>query len=120
MTSADPRVEHMEGVLERISVEQSEIRQDMRHMNATTRDAENKLRAETQELGVSLRAEIKETENRLRTEMQEMEARLRAEIVGIRSDMSGLQNRMTQMWISVMATMMAGVIAIIIAVFLSS
>ncbi len=61
----------MEGVLERIAVEQSEMRQDMREFR------------------------------------QEM-----------RSDINGLQTRMLQLWLGTMGTMMAGFIAIFVAILL--
>jgi hypothetical protein len=61
----------MEGVLERIAVEQSEMRQDMREFRQETR-----------------------------------------------SDMNALQTRMLQLWLGTMGTMMAGFIAIFVAIML--
>ena len=71
MTQSDPRVDRMEGVLERIAVEQSEMRQDMREFRQETR-----------------------------------------------SDMNALQTRMLQLWLGTMGTMMAGFIAIFVAIML--
>jgi hypothetical protein len=61
----------MEGVLERIAVEQSEMRQDMREFRQETR-----------------------------------------------SDTNALQTRMLQLWLGTMGTMMAGFIAIFVAIML--
>ena len=90
----------MEGILERIAVEQSEIRRDLRQLVVNIQESETRLRSEMQE-----------SETRLHSEMRDVETRLRAE-------MGAMQTRMTQMWISIIGTMMAGVIAIIIAFFL--
>ena len=100
MATTDPRVDRMEGILERIAVEQSEIRRDLRQLVVNIQESETRLRSEMQE-----------SETRLRSEMQDVETRLRAE-------MGAMQTRMTQMWISIVGTMMAGFIAIIIAFFL--
>ena len=100
MATTDPRVDRMEGILERIAVEQSEIRRDLRQLGVNIQESETRLRSEMQE-----------SETRLRSEMQDVETRLRAE-------MGAMQTRMTQMWISIIGTMMAGFIAIIIAFFL--
>ena len=67
MTQSDPRVDRMEGVLERIAAEQSEMRQDMRDL---------------------------------------------------RADINTLQTRMLQLWLGTMGTMMAGFIAIFVAILL--
>ena len=100
MATTDPRVDRMEGILERIAVEQSEIRRDLRQLVVNIQESETRLRSEMQE-----------SETRLRSEMRDVETRLRAE-------MGAMQTRMTQMWISIVGTMMAGFIAIIIAFFL--
>ena len=68
----------MEGVLERIAVEQSEMRQDMRELR--------------QDMG-GFRQEA-------------------------RSDSNALQTRMIQLWLGTMGTMMAGFIALFVAILL--
>ena len=111
MATTDPRVDRMEGILERIAVEQSEIRRDLRQLVVNIQESETRLRSEMQESETRLRSEMQESETRLRSEMRDVETRLRAE-------MGAMQTRMTQMWISIVGTMMAGFIAIIIAFFL--
>ena len=74
MTQSDPRVDRMEGVLERIAAEQGEMRQDMRELHQDMRE--------------------------------------------IRRDMNGLQTRMIQLWLGTMGTMMAGFIALFVAILL--
>ena len=109
MATADPRVEHMEGVLERISVEQGEIRQDMRQIRQYIRQMDTAMR---------------EGDEKLRTEMQAMEAQLRSELQSmetrIRVELNNHQNRVTQMWIGTMGTMVAGFIAVGVAIFLGA
>jgi hypothetical protein len=68
----------MEGVLERIAVEQSEMRQDIRELR--------------QDMG-GFRQEA-------------------------RSDSNALQTRMIQLWLGTMGTMMAGFIALFVAILL--
>jgi hypothetical protein len=74
MTQSDPRVDRLEGVLERIVAEQSEMRQDMRDF---------------------------------RQDMRE-----------IRGEIGNMQTRMLQLWLGTMGTMMAGFIAIFVAILL--
>ena len=111
MATTDPRVDRMEGILERIAVEQSEIRRDLRQLGVNMQESETRLHSEMQESETRLRSEMQESETRLRSEMQDIEIRLR-------SEMGAMQTRMIQMWISIVGTMMAGFIAIIIALFL--
>ena len=72
------------------------------HMKGTIREG-----------GDILRAQMQATEIRLLSEMQAMEARLRAE-------MNNHQNRVTQMWIGTMGTMITGFIALGVAIVLST
>ena len=122
MATTDPRVDRMEGILERIAVEQSEIRRDLRQLVVNIQESETRLRSEMQESETRLRSEMQESETRLRSEMQKSETRLHSEMrdveTRLRAEMGAMQTRMTQMWISIIGTMMAGFIAIIIAFFL--
>ena len=58
MATTDPRVDRMEGILERIAVEQSEIRRDLRQLVVNIQESETRLRSEMQESETRLRSEM--------------------------------------------------------------
>ena len=67
----DPRIDRMEGVLERIIADQAEYRQDMREMRAEfyreTQQMRTEFQAETQQMRAEFRQEVQEIRIEIRS-----------------------------------------------------
>ena len=74
----DPRIDRMEGVLERIIADQAEYRQDMREMRAEFHRENQQLRAEFQQMRTEFQAETQQMRNESRQEIQEIRVEIRS------------------------------------------
>ena len=78
----DPRIDRMEGVLERIIADQAEYRQDMRQMRAEFQSEIQQMRTEfqgeTQQMRTGFQSETQQMRNDSRQEAQEIRSEIRS------------------------------------------
>ena len=78
----DPRIDRLEGVLERIIADQAEYRQDMREMRAEFHRENQQMRtefqAETQQMRTEFQAETQQMRTESRQETQEIRVEIRS------------------------------------------